>query len=133
MLKGAKRVPVSLVYAIRQVSELRIAVQYARSCVRIVGNSLFKSIERVEFLFGPDKFNEFNLHVVPVQINIAIQCMHFEQQSASADGWSFTKIGDRRIGLPGGVVVRDHSEHTCLLYTSPSPRDQRGSRMPSSA
>ena len=25
-------------------------------------------------------------------------------------------------------VVRD-----CLLYTSPSPRDQRGSRMPSSA
>ena len=24
-------------------------------------------------------------------------------------------------------------ERTCLLYTSPSPRDQRGSRMPSSA
>ena len=24
-------------------------------------------------------------------------------------------------------------EHICLLYTSPSPRDQRGSRMPSSA
>ena len=23
--------------------------------------------------------------------------------------------------------------HGCLLYTSPSPRDQRGSRMPSSA
>ena len=26
----------------------------------------------------------------------------------------------------------DHPE-TCLLYTSPSPRDQRGSRMPASA
>ena len=25
------------------------------------------------------------------------------------------------------------NRHTCLLYTSPSPRDQRGSRMPSSA
>ena len=25
------------------------------------------------------------------------------------------------------------SDYTCLLYTSPSPRDQRGSRMPSSA
>ena len=24
-------------------------------------------------------------------------------------------------------------QHPCLLYTSPSPRDQRGSRMPSSA
>ena len=27
----------------------------------------------------------------------------------------------------------DHSYYFCLLYTSPSPRDQRGSRMPSSA
>ena len=25
------------------------------------------------------------------------------------------------------------SNYSCLLYTSPSPRDQRGSRMPSSA
>ena len=29
------------------------------------------------------------------------------------------------------VSVAQHS--VCLLYTSPSPRDQRGSRMPSSA
>ena len=27
----------------------------------------------------------------------------------------------------------DAVSKTCLLYTSPSPRDQRGSRMPSSA
>ena len=36
------------------------------------------------------------------------------------------------IRLPG----RSHAEAAaegCLLYTSPSPRDQRGSRMPSSA
>eukprot|EP00829_Urostomides_striatus_P016701 TRINITY_DN557_c0_g1_i2.p1 TRINITY_DN557_c0_g1~~TRINITY_DN557_c0_g1_i2.p1 ORF type:complete len:187 (+),score=74.92 TRINITY_DN557_c0_g1_i2:69-629(+) len=31
------------------------------------------------------------------------------------------------------VVVREYRNNTCLLYTSPSPRDQRGSRMPSSA
>ena len=30
------------------------------------------------------------------------------------------------------LIVIDESK-TCLLYTSPSPRDQRGSRMPSSA
>ena len=29
--------------------------------------------------------------------------------------------------------MRKEMPHTCLLYTSPSPRDQRGSRMPSSA
>ena len=27
----------------------------------------------------------------------------------------------------------EKNPETCLLYTSPSPRDQRGSRMPSSA
>ena len=31
------------------------------------------------------------------------------------------------------VKVIDTHIHACLLYTSPSPRDQRGSRMPSSA
>ena len=41
--------------------------------------------------------------------------------------------------LDGGDLqkfIRTHKklkETTCLLYTSPSPRDQRGSRMPSSA
>ena len=29
--------------------------------------------------------------------------------------------------------AKETNYHTCLLYTSPSPRDQRGSRMPSSA
>ena len=36
-----------------------------------------------------------------------------------------------------GVAVAKHGNYgvssSCLLYTSPSPRDQRGSRMPSSA
>ena len=31
------------------------------------------------------------------------------------------------------VNTKDTTVYTCLLYTSPSPRDQRGSRMPSSA
>ena len=30
-------------------------------------------------------------------------------------------------------IVREGNVKICLLYTSPSPRDQRGSRMPSSA
>ena len=38
--------------------------------------------------------------------------------------------------VENGERVDDYHEFepdTCLLYTSPSPRDQRGSRMPSSA
>ena len=38
-----------------------------------------------------------------------------------------TVTGDAKYGLP---TAKDED---CLLYTSPSPRDQRGSRMPSSA
>ena len=39
-------------------------------------------------------------------------------------------LGDISItNLSGNQILK----YTCLLYTSPSPRDQRGSRMPSSA
>ena len=42
------------------------------------------------------------------------------------------------LALSAGVamflkVTRAEKTGICLLYTSPSPRDQRGSRMPSSA
>ena len=36
------------------------------------------------------------------------------------------------VNLPKDAPNRAQASH-CLLYTSPSPRDQRGSRMPSSA
>ena len=41
-----------------------------------------------------------------------------------------------RTGCPdkdGDGTSDKNDPWTCLLYTSPSPRDQRGSRMPSSA
>ena len=45
--------------------------------------------------------------------------------------------GQERPDMADGCTERVHSEtlpfYRCLLYTSPSPRDQRGSRMPSSA
>ena len=34
---------------------------------------------------------------------------------------------------PAEEETHEEETHVCLLYTSPSPRDQRGSRMPSSA
>ena len=34
---------------------------------------------------------------------------------------------------PGTIRFNTDTDSACLLYTSPSPRDQRGSRMPSSA
>ena len=45
---------------------------------------------------------------------------------------------EKPAALDKNGKIRDLSDHIndlnpCLLYTSPSPRDQRGSRMPSSA
>ena len=46
-------------------------------------------------------------------------------------------ISDRQsltVGSEGPIVLHDtHLLETCLLYTSPSPRDRQKSRMPSSA
>ena len=53
-------------------------------------------------------------------------------------------VGDNGMYLGGGIfnsaIAHEMSDddgdgtyEVCLLYTSPSPRDQRGSRMPSSA
>jgi len=44
-------------------------------------------------------------------------------------------LGSQEVLLPALQPARlwKNSGRYCLLYTSPSPRDQRGSRMPSSA
>ena len=45
------------------------------------------------------------------------------------DAVQLVRAGAEAVGGKGGGGRAD----ICLLYTSPSPRDQRGSRMPSSA
>ena len=43
------------------------------------------------------------------------------------------KVQSERKFFPGYVLVKMEMSDDCLLYTSPSPRDKRQSRMPSSA
>ena len=58
-----------------------------------------------------------------------------------ADGPVITKSHERAVadGVSLSDVLaiverfREHNQSTCLLYTSPSPRDYAASRMPSSA
>ena len=65
---------------------------------------------------------------VQTQTDIGVLA-HYNQFLAglSVRGYSSNSID--AIGVIAGLRVNNH----CLLYTSPSPRDQRGSRMPSSA
>ena len=46
----------------------------------------------------------------------------------SPDDYNMESVFSTIVG--NTIIVKDEN---CLLYTSPSPRDQRGSRMPSSA
>ena len=64
------------------------------------------------------------------------------RRKKQSDFVSNMKKGDMVVtagGLHGKIVLIEENTVTldiyrgCLLYTSPSPRDQRGSRMPSSA
>ena len=57
-------------------------------------------------------------------------------EEADTNDLMYVSLERRKRQVPGNLVtylVDRNINYTCLLYTSPSPRDQRGSRMPSSA
>ena len=56
----------------------------------------------------------------------------------NAEEWGRIELEETKIGrldhkIEKLQIIRGVPGAACLLYTSPSPRDQRGSRMPSSA
>ena len=54
--------------------------------------------------------------------------------SVDGDPPAAMRYTEVRMDRPAASLLADIEKNTvCLLYTSPSPRDQRGSRMPSSA
>ena len=58
--------------------------------------------------------------------------VHSSAEKHGADGGGGDDGEDDTDACRGGALARG-VVGACLLYTSPSPRDQRGSRMPSSA
>ena len=59
-----------------------------------------------------------------------------EKTKGNNGGWLLINLAWGLAVYVGVVVAGPYSSahlNPCLLYTSPSPRDQRGSRMPSSA
>ena len=61
------------------------------------------------------------------------KAINFHSLDAAREMW-FDPLRDEGVHM--WMILGNHDiyyKNTCLLYTSPSPRDQRGSRMPSSA
>ena len=54
-------------------------------------------------------------------------------KQVSGDPFSDFASSNSKGAVVKGIVKESDARGVCLLYTSPSPRDQRGSRMPSSA
>ena len=80
-----------------------------------------------------DPVLSFLLHLHPYDAlpeNVVADVATEAEQRDVAEGDKIYSLNDR---LPGLFIVMNGQVSVCLLYTSPSPRDQRGSRMPSSA
>ena len=108
-------------------------------------NIFFGSDARAKMLNGVNKLADaVKVTLGPKGRNVVID-KSFGAPRITKDGVSVAKeieLKDKFENM-GAQMVRDVASKTndlagdgtttCLLYTSPSPRDQRGSRMPSSA
>ena len=69
-----------------------------------------------------------------MSVNLKIDPYGFREYDAR---WLYEKdinlLGITNLGKGLGTQITKQTNKTCLLYTSPSPRDMRRSRMPSSA
>ena len=73
--------------------------------------------------------------------DIKIRSIHLDSREVKEGGLFFAIKGHDKDGSDfissalsnGASLIISDTYQDCLLYTSPSPRDQRGSRMPSSA
>ena len=110
-------------------------------------------LQRVEESLNPDKHESpltkmLSVDSIAIPLQARTKRSVIEEMVTLAENTGMLWDTDRMIeaikareelqstAMPNGVALlhpRRPLSNICLLYTSPSPRDQRGSRMPSSA
>ena len=129
---GATNVSTSFGGASKAVKGFAEATLSAGANVRGLSNALTDATKNIPIL---NKITAgFNLSMNYIE-GTADVYRTLSKVGAGANGSLFDlRIASAEARLPldqfAGMVARNSD---CLLYTSPSPRDQRGSRMPSSA
>ena len=117
----------------------------------ISGKNLRKKLKLLSTKFEFDlKFSPFNSNKVDNKLNYENKLVNdlapqplplipeeyflFVRGFGAGHGVGMSQWGAKKMAERGSSFSKILKHYyTCLLYTSPSPRDQRGSRMPSSA
>ena len=71
--------------------------------------------------------------IKPIERLVPISFTHYCASTLGLSTWWSPTVLKRILVLRGASRLDAFSGYPCLLYTSPSPRDKRQSRMPSSA
>ena len=129
-------VPTS-VSLVRSGDDVRLGVQYwglTGSDPAGVGAALTFSVEPAYDKAAVDAVAE-SLKSVNSNARFAFPTLTKSKMDVVLNSNFFPKNQDTTepLSTTGGTVDATQAFSICLLYTSPSPRDQRGSRMPSSA
>ena len=129
-IKGARRV---IVHIYNSTSTLQRRVTFSDAsredikAIAVTGAEVVKELvptipeTEVVLQYSPESFSD-------TELDFALECCE-----AVMEVWGATPERKLILNLPATVEWSTPNVHACLLYTSPSPRDQRGSRMPSSA
>ena len=81
-------------------------------------------------------FYDYNLFPIGVSSSIMMAPDTVYRFLRTSSNYLIVAVGDdveNIVALDSYELIGNAITYSCLLYTSPSPRDQRGSRMPSSA
>ena len=99
----------------------------------LVGGSMYEFIIESLNEYGTgdasEAFNQSTSPAAPLGLSSV-----FPQTTTSIGlSWNASIVRGLGAAVSAYKLYRNDGSSACLLYTSPSPRDQRGSRMPSSA
>ena len=121
-------------------------VDYGRGNIRSVENAFLAIGADVVLITTPEELENITHLVVPGQGEFGDCAANLKKQNMFQPIQEWAAADKPYLGICVGYqLIFDSGEESpdaeglsimpgaCLLYTSPSPRDQRGSRMPSSA
>ena len=153
---GFKKTPIKLVLSIFFLSLLSILLIYvdttSNNPLPIEEITISKNLDDELSLINTKQIHQVkkgdNLSVIfedkKVPLNLAYKIFDFDRNNLLSsiipdDVMEFNYVGSDLISIEivkddiNSILINIEEDISCLLYTSPSPRDSRRSRMPSSA